>query len=539
MAQVNPTVGALAENLAMVRDIRDSVPEHTDIIVFPEMVLTGYPLEDLVLKPSFLKKSMESVHTLVEESKGRRAAMIVTGPWGEDGKIYNALHFIHDGYILATQYKHELPNYGVFDEARVFAPGPLPSPVEYLGHKLGIMICEDMWHSNVSKSLWQKGAEMLIVCNGSPYDCRKTESRFNLAHQRCQETKLPVIYANLYGGQDELVFDGGSFILNEGGVKIYQAPYFKKDRAQTIWEKADGGKWLCATNEITEPPEENEAIYSACILGLRDYLHKNGYNDVLIGLSGGVDSALSAAIAVDALGAKHVHCVMMPSPFTSDESLKAARDCAQSLGCDYQEIPIDGGMKVFEKLLTDLEGIAHENMQSRLRGLILMSLSNIHEYLVLATGNKSENAVGYSTLYGDMCGAFSVLKDMFKHQVYDLCHWRNAHKPEGSLGPEAPVIPEIIIERPPSAELRADQKDQDSLPPYDVLDEMLRYIVEQDLSLEKIVNKGFDPDLVRDIWNRVDSQEYKRRQGAPGVKLTTRSFGRERRYPMTNKYRPR
>ena len=537
LAQVNPTVGDLERNTRIIRKVMAEAPSDADLIVFPEMVLTGYPLEDLVLKPSFLDDVKRHVEDIVQETKHHRTALILTTPWAEKGKVYNAFHLVHDGYILATRYKHKLPNYGVFDEARVFHPGDLPDPVEFLGHKLGVMICEDMWSSDVSSHLAKQGAEMLIVTNGSPYDCRKTQARFDLAAERVTETGLPLLYTNLVGGQDELVFDGGSFILNESGTKILQAPYFQDDGIMTVWEKS-GEHWLCATEEMTQVPSEDEATYEACMLGLRDYIHKNGMSDVLIGLSGGIDSALTAAIAVDALGAEHVHCVMMPSPFTSEESLDAAQALVDKLGVDYQTIPITPAMETFESLIPDLDGIAHENMQSRTRGLILMSLSNKNGPLVLTTGNKSENAVGYATLYGDMCGAFSVLKDMFKNQVYDLAEWRNKNTPSGALGPDNNVIPEIIITRPPSAELRADQKDQDSLPPYEVLDEILRLIVEEDRSFDGVVKEGFDPKMVEEIWHKVDSTEYKRRQGPPGVKLTTRSFGRERRYPITNNYRP-
>ena len=538
IAQINPKVGAVQRNADKVRQVRDQCASDTDLIVFPEMVLAGHPLEDLVLKPSFLEKCEKILEQLVAESKGNRAAMVVTSPCREHDKIYNSLHVIHDGHIIATQHKHQLPNYGVFDEARVFSKGPLPHPVFYLGHKIGFMICEDMWSPEVTDHLTDKGAEMLIVCNGSPYDCRKTESRFTLARQRVEKSGVPLFYVNLFGGQDELVFDGGSFILNEGGEKIYQAPYFVEHFGRTAWEKTKGGNWLCDAQDLLPYPEEPEALYTACVLGVRDYLHKNGHMDVLIGLSGGIDSALSTAIAVDALGSDHVHCVMMPSPFTSQESLDAAREISDLLDVNYREIPITPLMKTFEETLPQIDGLAHENMQSRMRGNILMSLSNKEGHLVLSTGNKSEYAVGYATLYGDMCGAFSVLKDMFKTQVYEISKWRNHNIPRGGLGPKGTVIPDLILNRAPSAELRADQKDQDSLPPYEVLDDILRYIVEKDMSLKDIVDKGFDENLVMDIWYKVDSQEYKRRQGPPGVKLTTRAFGRERRYPMTNGFRP-
>ena len=537
LAQVNPTVGGLDKNAELILKVLRQASKDTDLVIFPEMVLTGYPLEDLVLKPSFLDDTKTYAQKIIDASKEFDFAFLLTLPIEQDGHIYNGFHLVHNGHILETRFKRQLPNYGVFDEARVFKAGPYPSPISFKGQNLGIMICEDMWSGDVTQHMMSQNIDILIVSNGSPYDCRKTDIRFSLARDRAKQADAPLIYVNPFGGQDELVFDGGSFIVDKNGHKIFQAPYFQNFVVETHWSKDNKNQWSCQiTGESHSIPDQYEATYAACVLGLKDYWKKNGHTDVLIGLSGGIDSALSAAIAVDALGCDHVQAIMMPSPFTSQESLDAAALCAQKLNIKYDVIPISDGMTWLEDLLTDIDGLAHENMQSRLRGLILMTLSNSNGSLVLSTGNKSENAVGYATLYGDMCGAFSVLKDMFKTQVYALSNWRNNHHPKDGLGPKGLVIPEIIIERAPTAELRENQKDEDSLPPYDVLDNILQLLVEQDLSYEDIIAKGFDKQMVLDIWTRVDSQEYKRRQGPPGVKLTTRSFGRERRYPMTNNY---
>lgn len=550
IAQINPVAGDIEGNTQMIvdlwenyRDDHSDIVTECDLILLPEMAISGYPLEDLVLKPSFLRDVKSGLEVILEQSKHHKAAMLVTLPWLEEAAdgthvVYNSLCLVQNGESLALQHKHKLPNYGVFDEARVFSPGPLPQPVDFMGYKLGLLICEDMWSPDVAGHLAEQGADLLIVSNGSPYDCRKVDRRFSLARDRVAETGLPLIYVNLYGGQDELVFDGGSFVLDRGQHKIFQAPYFCRAVGSLRFPFQENK----VPDDLTPNPEMMS--YQACMLGLRDYMAKNGAQHVLIGMSGGIDSALSAAIAVDALGADHVHCVMMASPFTSQESLDAAQDCAQRLGASYRVIDIEPAMQSFTEMIADEclisgETLAYENMQARIRGTILMTLSNMMGALVLSTGNKSENAVGYATLYGDMCGAFSVLKDMFKSQVYALARWRNQLCPPDAAISGVDVIPEIIITRPPTAELRENQKDEDSLPPYEVLDSILESIVEKDMSLTDIVAQGHHRELVLEIWDKVDACEYKRRQGPPGVKLTTRSFGRERRYPMTNRYRPK
>ncbi|MCB1530495.1 MAG: NAD+ synthase [Rhodospirillales bacterium] len=530
LAQLNPIVGALSYNLEKIRKIRDTVPEETDLILYPEMILTGYPPEDLVLKPFFMEKVEEAVETLVKESAAQKPWLIVPTPWRQKGNLYNAALVIGEGKIQAARFKHRLPNYGVFDEQRRFTHGPLPEPVDFKGTKIGLMICEDMWYPESAAHLKKQGAEILLVPNASPFEAGKKTVRMDLARQRVSETGLPLIYLNQVGGQDELVFDGGSFALNEAGNVVLQAEAFAEDIHHTLWEKSDDsaqGRWLCLTDTVHPPYEGPEELYRAVTLGLRDYVQKNGFPGVLIGMSGGIDSALSAAIAADALGPEHVTCVMMPSPFTSKESLEDAAACAEALGTHYEIRPIEPAMKAFEETLHITSGIAHENMQSRCRGLILMALSNDGGKMVLSTGNKSEMAVGYATLYGDMCGGFNALKDLYKTQVYELARWRNT---------QSQVIPENIITKAPTAELKANQRDQDTLPPYEELDDILACLIEKDMGLPDIAGHGHSPETVRRVWQMLDRAEYKRRQAPPGVKITSRAFGRDRRYPITNRF---
>ncbi len=534
LAQINPTVGALDRNRQRILNAWDEAPANADIVVLPELAVTGYPPEDLVLKPSFIDAVEDTVRALVEDSRHRAAALILTAPWRKDGKLYNAAHLVHAGHIIGTVCKNNLPNYGVFDERRVFEPAALPEPIPFKGYKLGLMICEDMWFSQAAAALKKSGADILIVPNGSPYHAGKKDERIEKARARVAETSLPLIYVNQIGAQDDLVFDGGSFVMNESAQVVVQCDSFTEQVRPTVWEKTDGGPFLCTTAEAPRVMTEMEEIYSACMLAVRDYVTKNGFPGVLIGMSGGIDSALSAAIAADALGPELVRCVMMPSPYTSQDSLDDARECSKLLGVHYEIHSIEPAMNAFEKILPGLSGLAHENMQSRARGVILMSLSNAHGHMVLTTGNKSEMAVGYATLYGDMCGGYNALKDLYKTQVYALSKWRNKNKPAGAFGPEGAVIPARIITRPPSAELRPGQTDQDSLPPYDVLDSILTLLIERDMGVGDIVRKGYDKDTVMKVWKLLDRAEYKRRQSAPGAKLTARAFGRDRRYPITN-----
>lgn len=519
LAQLNPTVGDLDGNLALIRRVRDTTPD-TDLIIFPELVLSGYPPEDLVMKPCFLKDVRRCVDKLIAESTGK-PAMLVTAPWEDQHHRYNAALLIADGRLVDTVYKNRLPNYGVFDEVRTFHQGQLPAPMYFMGKKLGVMICEDMWSPEVALYLKAQGAEILIVPNGSPFEMNKFDTRLHHARLRIEETGLPLIYVNQVGGQDSLIFDGGSFALNSECELVHHAKFFDEEIA-TIEHPFHPGNpegWV----------EDNGHLYKALCLGTRDYIRKNGFDKgVLIGLSGGIDSALVAAIAVDALGADKVRCVMMPSPFTAPDSLKDARACAKALGVSYEEIPIEPTMKAFESTIKNLSGLAHENMQSRARGLILMSLSNQSGRMVLTTGNKSEMACGYATLYGDMCGGYNPLKDIYKTKVYALAKWRNKQNE---------VIPEHIITKVPTAELKPNQTDQDTLPPYDKLDDILECLIEREMCVETTAARGHALDTVKKVWKMLDSSEYKRRQSAPGAKITAKSFDKDRRYPITNSYR--
>lgn len=520
LAQINPTVGDLDGNAGKILDVWKSSDD--DLVIFPELVVCGYPPEDLILKPNFINAVKDKVESLCEDSKTYQAAALIACPWEIDGKVHNVVHVIHQGKITHTQSKHHLPNYGVFDEERVFSAGPLPQPIDFKGHKIGLMICEDMWYPNVARHLKENGAELLIVPNGSPFETTKDDTRIDYAKARVQETALPLIYVNQIGGQDELVFDGATFALNADGNVAFQGAEFAEATYSLTLE--DG---ILSGDESVPPLSDEEELYQALVLGLRDYISKNGFPGVVLGLSGGIDSALTAVIAADALGAENVHCVMMPSPFTSQASLDDAQTVVDALGCPYQSISIDGAMKAFEGSIPDLKGVAHENMQSRTRGLILMALSNSSGNMVLSTGNKSEMAVGYATLYGDMNGGFNALKDLYKMQVYALARWRNT---------QGQVIPANILSKAPTAELKDNQTDQDSLPPYDVLDDILECLIEHEMDVADIAKRGHDEAVIRRVWQMLDRAEYKRRQACPGVKITAKAFGRDRRYPITNKF---
>lgn len=539
LAQMNPIVGGLDYNVKKIRDIWASVPKNTDLIVFPEMAVCGYPPEDLVLNQSFLDEVKKSVDELVAFSKGKAAA-IIPSPWVINGKIHNVMHVIEDGKITATQSKHHLPNYGVFDEQRVFTAGPLPDPIKFRGFSLGLMLCEDMWYPKVAKHLKDKGAEILVVPNASPYETGKEATRHKLAADRVRETGLPLIYVHQVGGQDELIFDGGSFVMNEKGHILLKGEQFTEQTYHILLEKNDAGIIFGGVENSAKPLAPEEEIYQALMLGLRDYIGKNNFPGILIGLSGGIDSALSATIAVDALGAERVHGIMMPSIYTARESVEDAQELIKNFGMKVENIPIGGMIESFHTALGNhIKGApstTFENIQPRARGVILMALSNASGKMVLSTGNKSEMAVGYATLYGDMCGGFNVLKDVYKTQVYKLARWRNQHKPRGAFGPAGAVIPENSITRAPSAELRENQLDQDTLPPYETLDAILKLLVEEELSVNEIVLLGHDRDTVLKIWGMLDRAEYKRRQAAPGIKITRRAFGRDRRYPITNHF---
>jgi len=539
LAQIDPTVGDIAGNVRRVLAAREKA-RGADLVILPELCLSGYPPEDLVLKDSFLRQIAEAVHDLAAVTRDGGPALLVGAPWKQDGHRYNAALLLEEGRIASVILKHHLPNYGVFDEARVFVPGPLPAVTPFRGHQLGIMVCEDMWYADVASHLENQGAELLIVPNGSPYESDKQGIRAAQATARVVETGLPVVYVNQVGGQDELVFDGSSFILNEEGRRVCQLHGWTEEVAITEWQQ-DGTKLLPLPGPVAPPLEPLADIYQAMVLGLRDYVRKNRFPGVLLGLSGGIDSAISAAVAVDALGADKVHCVMMPSPYTSKDSLEDAAEVAKLLGIRLDEINIGPAMGAFAQMLEPLfegtnPGIAEENIQARSRGLALMALSNKFGSMVLTTGNKSEMSVGYATLYGDMCGGYSVLKDVYKTTVFALSRWRNAHKPGGALGPAGPVMPERVITKPPTAELRHNQKDQDSLPPYDVLDAILERMIEREMGPAEIVAQGFDEAVVKQVFRLLDRAEYKRRQAPPGVKITSRAYGRDRRYPIVNGY---
>lgn len=537
LAQINPTVGDVPGNVRRILDARAHAAG-ADLVVYPELVVSGYPPEDLVLKDAFLDKVKEAVLHLATQTADGGPALLVGAPWTVGGQRHNAALLLDGGAITATVLKSHLPNYGVFDEARVFRPGPRPKAVDFRGVRLGLMICEDMWYADVAQALKLDGAEILVIPNGSPFETDKQHARLDHASRRVAETGLPLVYVNQMSGQDELVFDGASFVLDTSGRKVRALPSWQEKIELTRWRRGEQGL-VCDAAPMARPVEGLEGIYQAMVLGLRDYVTKSGFKGVLLGLSGGIDSALSAAVAVDALGADKVWCVMMPSPYTSQESLDDAAEVARLCNIRLDSVNIGPAMDAFGQMFAPVFAGAgadttEENVQARSRGLTLMGLSNKFGYMVLTTGNKSEMSVGYATLYGDMCGGYSVLKDIYKTTVFALSHWRNAHKPEGALGPDGPVMPENVIAKPPSAELKPNQKDQDTLPPYDELDAILECMIERELGPAETVAAGHDPAIVRKVFRMLDRAEYKRRQAPPGVKITSRAFGRDRRYPIVN-----
>ena len=542
LAQLNPTVGDIAGNLARLRAARaEAATAAADLVVASELFVSGYPPEDLVLKPAFLDAVAEVVEGLAADTADGGPALLVGAPWRDGDRRYNAALLLADGAVAAVRAKHELPNYGVFDEVRVFDAGPMPGPINFRDVRLGVSVCEDMWQPDVCETLAESGAEILIVLNGSPFDRDKPDTRLNHAVARVTETGLPLIYVNQVCGQDELVFEGSSFVLNADCRLALQAPAFREAVIATRWRRQGDG-WACAAGTVAAPLGEYAAIYQAMMLGLRDYVDKNGFPSVVLGLSGGIDSALTAVVAADALGPRRVACVMLPSPFTSQDSLDDAAALAANIGTSLESVPIEPAMAAFDAMLAGAfsrpsAGVTKENIQSRARGLTLMAISNETGAMLLTTGNKSEMSVGYATIYGDMAGGYSVLKDVYKTDVFALCRWRNEHLPDGALAPAGRVIPERIITKPPSAELRPDQKDEDTLPPYDELDRILHGLIEEDLGVDALAARGHDPATLKRIWRMLELAEYKRRQAPPGVKLTERAFGRDRRYPITNAFK--
>ncbi len=541
LAQLNADVGDIDGNAERALEAwREAKAGGCDVVLFPELFITGYPPEDLVLKPAFAAAARAATETLAGHTADG-PAIIIGVVWPEEGKVYNAVAHLDGGEVRGLRYKVDLPNYGVFDEKRVFEPGPLPGPFDVRGVRIGVPICEDIWTDEVTECLAECGAEMLLVPNGSPFDWDKNDVRLNVAVARVKETSLPLAYLNRVGGQDELVFDGASFILNPDAGLVHQFPDWREMVVMTDWQRGADG-WWCAPGERAVLDEGDAAAYAACVLGLRDYVNKNGFPGVVLGLSGGIDSALVAAMSVDALGPERVHCVMLPYRYTSEESLADAAACAKALGVRYDivaiEKPVEGFLDALSELFAGSEpGITEENVQSRARGSILMAISNKFGTMLVTTGNKSEMSVGYATLYGDMNGGYNPIKDLYKTEVYRISAWRNQSRPSGALGPAGEVIPANILSKAPTAELRENQTDQDSLPEYDVLDDILRSLVEREQSLAEIISRGHDPETVKKVERLLYIAEYKRRQAAPGVKISSRNFGRDRRYPITNRFR--
>ena len=541
VGQLNPVLGDIAGNLTLARDAHARARElGVDLLLLTELFLSGYPPEDLVLKPAFQEDCRRAADELARATKDG-PGIVIGCPWVADGKVHNSVLLLDRGKVAAVRHKVELPNYGVFDEVRVFQPGALPGPVDFRGMRIGLPICEDIWFPQVAECLAETGAEMLLVPNGSPYWKDKPDLRMQVAVGRVVETGLPLVFANQIGGQDELVFDGGSFGLNADRTLAFQMPQFETGIAVTRWERGERG-FRCVEGPSASLPGADSANWQACVLGLRDYVEKNRFKGVVLGLSGGIDSAVCAAMAVDALGAERVRAIMLPYRYTTQESLNDAAGCARRLGIQYDVLPIgasvDGFGEVLQPLFRGLPAdVTEENLQSRARGVALMAVSNKLGLMLVTTGNKSEVSVGYATIYGDMNGGFNPIKYLYKTEVYRLARLRNGERPPGCRGPEGEVMPASIITRAPTAELRENQRDEDSLPPYEELDAILECLVEKEMRVGEIVALGYDHATVKKIENLLYLAEYKRRQAAPGVKITEKNFGRDRRYPITNQFR--
>ena len=542
LAQLNPHLGDVSANCQKLLQMRErAAAKGADIILTPEMFLAGYPADDLVLRADFMDRIEAAISRLAKATADGGPAIIVGAPCRDKDVLYNSAFILDGGKIVARRDKVNLPNYGVFDDKRHFTPGQLQGPVLLRGMRLGIAVCEDIWFPDLCEMLGETGAEIILSLNASPFENAKVDMRMMHAVSRMTETGLPFVYVNMVGGQDELVFDGSSFALNLGGKIASQMPSFSEGLSLLEVRSQSG---IChLTGQISRPAAAEEDVWRALTLGVRDYVEKNGFPGVILGLSGGVDSAIVAVLAVDALGPERVRVVMMPSDYTADISLADAEELADNLGLTLETIALRAGMDAFDSMLeASLEGtemdVTEENIQSRLRGMILMALSNKFGNMVLATGNKSEYAAGYSTLYGDMCGGFAPIKDVWKTEIFKLCEWRNTALPRGVLGPDGEVIPRRIITRPPSAELRPDQQDTDSLPPYDILDAILIALTEEMADTDTIVSRGYERETVERVSAMLFRTEYKRFQAAPGPKVTPRAFGRDRRLPLTSGFKP-
>ena len=540
LAQTNPHVGALQQNIdQMVEFTRHAKREGADIVLFPELSLTGYPPEDLLLRPGFLQQVEDGIQQLAEVAD--EISLVVGHPMRDrDGLLYNAATLLRGQKIEVSYCKQELPNYGVFDEKRYFSKGGSPVLFEHKGKNIAITICEDLWHPQVMQQAVDAGADLVLNLNASPYHAGKRGDREEIIRTRVRESGVPVVYVNQVGGQDELVFDGGSFVVNGDGEKIVCGEYFTE--GLYLYNSTEEYRCISAHSaDGSSLDQELSEIYQALVLAVKDYVGKNGFTGVILGLSGGIDSALTLAIAVDSLGADHVEGIAMPSRYSAQMSVEDAEREAQRLGIDFRIIPIKQTFDAFIETLSDeFDGYGvdatEENIQARCRGVILMAIANKKNRMLLTTGNKSEMSVGYATLYGDMAGGFAPLKDISKLLVYQLAEWRNRQAKEHG---KDEVIPQRVIERPPSAELAPDQKDSDSLPPYEILDPILERYVEREQCAEEIIAAGFESAVVNRIIGLVNGNEYKRRQAPPGAKITTRAFGRDRRYPITSGFRSR